>query len=61
MNRFAYVRVTFTDGTTERVGGTEARIWENQLVISTTHSYGPNSDVHYYPLANIREWHWEDR
>lgn len=58
---YGYVLITFNDGTTERVGGNEDGIYNDQLVISTRSPYGGGSkDVRHYPLSNIREWHWEN-
>lgn len=59
---YGHVLITFTDGTTERVGGNRDRIQDDLLVIFTTDTtYGSTKDTHKYPLINIREWYWEDK
>ena len=57
---YGHVLITFTDGTTERVGANKDRIQDNVLVIFTDTTYGATKDVRRYPLVNVHEWHWED-
>jgi hypothetical protein len=58
---YGYMIVTFTDGTTQRVGGNRDHINEGVLVVSTDRGYADRTDHHYFPLCNIREYHWEEQ
>jgi hypothetical protein len=59
---YGYVVITFLDGTTERVGGNRYSLNSEGTVLSIyTSSVGDPAlrDMHNYPLAGIREYHWE--
>lgn len=59
---YGYMVITFTNGTTERVGGNRHHLAGDGtvLVVCTAPSYGGAlQDVHNYPIANIKEYHWE--
>ncbi len=60
MSRFyGYMIITFIDGSEERVGGNRHAVQDGVLVIRTEGSYGPSSDVSYWPLANVKSYRWE--
>jgi hypothetical protein len=56
------VVITFTDGTTETVGGNRERVQDGVLTVWTQPDpgYGPGEKARRFPLINIREWHWKD-
>ncbi|WP_269939030.1 hypothetical protein [Arthrobacter sp. HY1533] len=57
---YGYVLITFTDGTTTRVGGNDAVTRNDQLVVKTNSDYGGAArDVQFFPLSNIKTWRWE--
>lgn len=56
---FGYVVIDFMDDSTERVGGNRHEVREGVLQV-WTESYGAR-DHHYFPLANIKSWRWEER
>jgi len=59
--RYGYLLITFNDGTTERVGGTSNSLKGDGAVLSvyTETGYSELRDVRNYPIANIKEYHWE--
>lgn len=62
MSRFyGYMVITFMDGTTQRVGGNRDSLKGDGMVLSvyTDDGYGSLRDMHNFPIANIREYHWE--
>lgn len=56
---FGYMIILFTDGTTERVGGNKHAVQDGVLIVRTDSSYGSARDVRYFPLANVKSYHWE--
>ena len=56
---YGYVVIEFIDGTTGRIGGNRHRVHEGQLIVTTENYYG-NSNTRYFPLVNIRSYHWEE-
>jgi hypothetical protein len=58
---YGYMVVRFMDGTEQRVGGNRDNIHEGVLVVSTDRDYGSRTDHHYFPLCNVKEYHWEER
>jgi len=58
---YNYYLLTFVDGTSERVGGNDTSLRDGVLTIRTLGNYSPATDVRHYPLANLREWHKEER
>lgn len=57
---FGHVLIDFMDGRTDRVGGNRTDVHEGQLIVKTVNTYGGVSDVHWFPLVNIRSYRWED-
>lgn len=57
---FGHVIVTFTDGTTQKVGGNRDRVANGVLTIWTDTTYGDIRDKVNFPLTSIRSWRWED-
>lgn len=57
---FGHVLIDFMDGRTDRVGGNRIDVHNGQLIVKTVNSYGDASDVHWFPLVNIRSYRWED-
>lgn len=64
MAGYGYMVIAFLDGTTERVFGNRHHLAGDGtvLVVCTASGYGGElRDVHNYPIANIKEYHWEPR
>ncbi|MET3349630.1 UNVERIFIED_ORG: hypothetical protein ABID57_001302 [Arthrobacter sp. UYEF1] len=60
---YGHIVITFNDGTTERVGGNRHHLTGDGtvLVVCTAPAYGGElRDVRNFPIASIREYHWED-
>jgi hypothetical protein len=59
--RFGYMVITFMDGTSQRIGGNGDNLKGDGAVLSvwTDDGYGGLRDVRNFPVANIREYHWE--
>jgi hypothetical protein len=62
MARYGYMVITFLDGTTERIGGNGDNLKGDGTVLSvyTETGYSELRDVRNFPIANIREYHWEN-
>jgi hypothetical protein len=58
---YGYMLIEFTDGSNDRVGGNRDRIADGVLQVYTDDGYGQWKDIRNYPLANIKEYHWEER
>lgn len=57
---YGHLVVTFTDGTTERVGGNRHEVREGVLSVWTDASYGGMRDRRWFPLSGVRSYRWED-
>ena len=59
--RYGHMVITFMDGTSQRIGGNGDNLKGDGAVLSVWYDdgYGQLRDVHNFPIANIREYHWE--
>ena len=58
---YRYMIITFMDGTIQRLGGNGDSLKGDGTVLTVYYDdgYGGLRDVHNFPVANIREYHWE--
>lgn len=59
--RYGQMLITFLDGTSQSIGGNRDGLKGDGTVLSVCYDDGSGylQDVRNFPIANIREYHWE--